>query len=172
MVKRVRPRGLWIVGVLILASAVCCSLMDDEKALRELVVKAARIAEQHHIGGLLDLTTEDFRALPGDLDRQGAKRILFMAFRHYGEMKVIHPQPSVDLESRDGGSSVTFPFLIVKKDQSLPELKELYSDPKGWVEKVGEGADLYRFRLKVVKVGANWLVRRAYLEKFTGVGFE
>ena len=48
----------------------------------------------------------------------------------------------------------------------------MQADPKGWVEKVGEGADLYRFRLKVAKVGGNWLVRRAYLERFTGVGFE
>ena len=119
----------------------------------------------------MDLTSEDFQAQPGNFDRRGAKSILFMTFRHYGELKVFHPQPDVDLESTEGGSSVSFPFLIVKKDQSLPELKELYNDPKGWVQKAGESADLYRFKLKVTKVDGNWLVNRATLERFTGMGF-
>ena len=170
MVKQARPWMFLIVGALILASAFC-SPKDDERALRELVEKAARFAEQHDIGGIMDLATEDFQAQPGNLDRRGAKRILFMTFRHYGELKVFHPQPSVNLESGEGGPSVSVPFLIVKKDQSLPELKELYSDPKGWVEKAGEIADLYRLKLKVAKVDGHWLVKRAYLEKFTGMGF-
>ena len=170
MMKQARPWTLLIAGALILASAFCSS-KDDERAIRELVEKAARLAEHHDIGGIIDLTTEDFRAQPGNLDRRGAKSILFMTFRHYGELKVFHPQPSVDLESGEGGPSVSIPFLIVKKDQSLPELKELYSDPKGWVQKAGEIADLYRFKLKVAKVDGDWLVRRAYLERFTGMGF-
>jgi hypothetical protein len=61
--------------------------------------------------------------------------------------------------------------MIVKKDRTLPELKELYNDPRGWLEKVKEKADLYRFRLEVVKVKGDWLVRRAYFERFTGTGF-
>ena len=102
MVKQARPWVLLIVGALILASAFC-SPKDDERALRELVEKAARFAERHDIGGIMDLTTEDFQAQPGDLDRRGSKRILFMTFRHYGELKVFHPQPSVDLESGEVG---------------------------------------------------------------------
>jgi len=170
MVNGTRPWVLLIVGALILAFPFC-SPRDDERALRALVEKAARFAEKHDIGGIMDLTTEDFQAQPGDLDRRGAKRILFMAFRHYRKLKVYHPQPSVELESEAGGASVSVPFLIAKKDQPLPELKELYRDPMGWVEKVGESGDLYLFKLKTVKVKGNWLVKRAYLEKFTGMGF-
>ena len=170
MLKRARPWMLLIMGALILASSFC-SPKDDERALRELVKKAARFAEQHEIGGMMALTTEDFQAQPGNLDRQGAKSILFMTFRHYGELKVFHPQPSVVFESGEGGPYVSVPFLIVKKDRPLPELKELYSDTKGWVEKAGEVADLYRFNLKVVKVDGNWLVKSAYLQRFTGMGF-
>jgi hypothetical protein len=170
MMKRARPWVLLIAGVLILASAFC-SRKDDERALRELVKKAAHFAEQHDIGGIMDLTTADFQAQPGNFDRRGAKSILFMTFMHYGELKVFHPQPGIDLESSEGGPYVSFPFLIVKKDQSLPELKELYNDPKGWVEKAGESADLYRFKLKVTKADGNWLVNRASLQRFTGMGF-
>ena len=140
MLKQTRPWGLWIVGLLILASGFCAS-KDDERAIQELVERAARFAEQHDIGEIMDLTTEDFQARPGDLDHRGTKRILFMAFRHYGDLKVVHPRPSIDLDSGGDVASVSVPFLIVKRDQSLPELKGLYSDPKRWVEKVGEGAD-------------------------------
>jgi hypothetical protein len=163
----------WILltaGILMLALAFCAP-KDDERALRELVENAARLGEKHDIGGIIDLTTEDFRAIPGDIDRQGSKRILFMAFRHYGELKVVHPIPDVDLETGEGGPWVSFPFMIVKKDRTLPELKELYNDPRGWVEKVGEKADLYRFKLNVVKRKGDWLVKRAYLERFSGTGF-
>ena len=166
----IRRWTLLTVAPLILILAFCAP-KDDEKALRELVEKAALLGEKHDIGGIIDLTTEDFRAMPGDMDRKGAKRILFMAFRHYGELKVVHPIPNVDLETGEGGPWVSVPFMIVKKDRTLPELDELYNDPKGWMEKIGEKADLYRFRLNVVKRKREWLVKRAYLEKFSGTGF-
>jgi hypothetical protein len=160
-----------LIGAILIFAVNLCSTKDDEKALRELVERAVRFAEQHDIGEIMDLTTEDFKAQPGDLDHRGTKRILFMAFRHYGDLKVVHPRPSVDLDSGEGGASVSVPFLIVKRDQTLPELKGLYSDPKKWVEKVGEGTDLYRIRLNVNKVDGIWLVNRAHLGRFTGLGF-
>lgn len=170
MMQRPRLWVLWLSSFLILFSA-SCSTKDDERALQELVEKAARLAEQHDISAIMDLTTENFQAQPGDLDHRGAKRILFLAFRHYRELRVLHPRPSVDLESGRDLPTVSVPFLIVKKDQSLPELKKLYNDPKAWIQEVGEGADLYRFKLKVEKMEGEWLVKRACLERFTGVGF-
>ncbi len=166
MVKGTKQWVLLIAGALVLAF---CSPKDDERALRELVEKAARFAEQHDIGGLMDLTTEDFHALPGDLDRRGTKRILFMAFRHYGELKVVYPQPDVDLSPGEEGASVSVPFLMIKKGESLPQVKELYNDPRRWIEKVGETADLYHLKLKVLKVDDEWLVRRIYLARFAGM---
>ena len=161
---------LWLWSFLVLFSA-SCSTKDDEKAFQELVEKAARFAEQHDISAIMDLTTENFRAQPGDLDHRGTKRILFLAFRHYRELRVLHPRPSVDLESGRDLPTVSVPFLIVKKDQSLPELKKLYNDPTAWIQEIGEGADLYRLKLKVEKMKGEWLVKRACLERFTGVGF-
>jgi hypothetical protein len=45
-------------------------------------------------------------------------------------------------------------------------LKELYEDPQGWLEAVGEKVDLYQLELQWVKVDGKWLVRRAYLDRF------
>ncbi len=148
-----------------------CAPADDEKALREMVESAARLTEEHDIGGLMDLTTGDFHAQPGQIDRLGARRVLFMAFRYYGELKVLHPEPRIVLDPREGGPAVSFPFLMVKRNQAFPELKKFYEDPGGWLREAGKTADLYRFHLKVEKREGDWRVREAALEKWTGMGF-
>ncbi len=151
---------------------IACAPQDDEKALQALVEQAAKLAEAHDIKGILELTTPDFQAQPHGIDRQAAKGILLMVFRHYGALSVVHPRASVDLQPQDGEPTVTVPFLIVKKKQTIPGLKELYDDPERWLEKVSENADLYQFRLKVVKKDGQWLVKTAVLERYTGTGFE
>jgi hypothetical protein len=151
-------------------SLTSCGPEDDKKALQGLVKKAANLAENHDIGGIIELTTEDFTANPGDFDRTGTKRILFITFRHYGELNIFHPRPKVDLYSDGKKSTVTFPFLIVKKNQPLPDLEELYDDPTGWIEKVGEMADVYRLTLSVMKKDGRWLVKNARIQSFTSRG--
>ena len=75
----------WLVVLLLLfmSGLESCSSKDEETAIRELVKKGATLGEEHDIKGLMNLTTEDFLALPGDLGRQETRRILFVAFRHY-----------------------------------------------------------------------------------------
>jgi hypothetical protein len=169
-----KPVYAWMV-LFIGASAllmIACAPQDDEKALQALVEQAAGLAEEHDIKGIMELTTPDFQAQPHGIDRQAAKGILLMVFRHYGELSVVHPRASVDLAPQEGEPTVTVPFLIVKKEQTIPGLKELYDDPERWLEKVSENADLYQFRLKVVKKDGQWLVKTAVLERYTGTGFE
>jgi hypothetical protein len=148
-----------------------CSSKDEETAIRELVKKGATLGEEQDIKGLMNLTTEDFLALPGDLGRQETRRILFVAFRHYQDFKIFYPRPNVELKPDKGSASAVFPFLIVKKETTLPKLKELYEDPQRWLETVGENADLYRLKLEWVKQNGDWLVRQARLERFTGRSF-
>jgi hypothetical protein len=62
-------------------------------------------------------------------------------------------------------------FLIVRKDRSYPNLNELYQDPQGWVEAVGENADLYRLTLDWAGQKGEWVATRAHLEPFKGYGF-
>ena len=171
VISKLANKHVFLPVGLIIFSFSCCAPQDDESALRELVDKGVSLAEEHDIVGLIDLTTEDFKAKPGDFDRTGVKRILFVTFRHYGQINILHPRPKVEVESKEKGPSVTFPFLIVRKDRSIPDLKDLYEDPRGWVEKVGENADLYRLSLGVVKKNGQWLVKTAYTESFSTTGF-
>jgi hypothetical protein len=83
----------------------------------------------------------------------------------------MYPEPSVDLEESGREASAKVYFMIVKKERSIPELKDLYKDPRGWLEEVGETADLYRLKLELLKNNGDWLVRSVLLEPFRGVGF-
>ena len=164
---------VWLVVLLLLfmSGLESCSSKDEETAIRELVKKGATLGEEQDIKGLMNLTTEDFLALPGDLGRQETRRILFVAFRHYQDFKILYPRPNVELKPDKRSASAVFPFLIVKKETTLPKLKELYEDPQRWLETVGENADLYRLKLEWVKQNGDWLVRQARLERFTGRSF-
>ncbi len=50
-------------------------------------------------------------------------------------------------------------------------LKDLYGDPGGWLEEVGENADLYRLTLDLINREGDRLTTRAHLEPFKGYGF-
>jgi hypothetical protein len=161
---------IWVAICLVLLS--CHRPTSDEETILELINGGARLAEEHDLKGLMKLTTEDFLVEPGGYDREETKKMILWAFMHYRDFRILYPSPQMDLESGDvDEASVRVPFLIVKKGQSFPNLKELYDDPKSWLQEVGEQADLYRVQLTLTKYDGEWLVRRAHLEGFTGLGF-
>ncbi len=148
-----------------------CTNRDEADEVRRLIEKGARLAEEHDVGGLMELTSEGFLALPGNRDRAQVRGILWMAFRHYRRFRILYPVPGVNLEEDGGAASATVHFLIVREDRSYPELKDLYEDPGGWLDAVGDNADLYRLRLDLTKARGGWLATRAHLEPFKGYGF-
>lgn len=159
-----------ILGILFVFFTAC-SEKDEAAAIRELIKKGAQLAESHDLSGILELTTEDVVAFPGQHDRREIKRIIWAAFMHYGKFKVLYPKPSVDLAETENSALSRIYLLIVKKEQALPDLKALYDDPKRWLEEVGENADLYQINFELLKKDGNWLVRKAHLESFKGMGF-
>lgn len=148
-----------------------CAKKDDVDLILQVIEESRALAEQHDIKGLLKITSEDFRAMPGRLDRQGSKRILWGAFRHYGEFKILYPEPRIDYDGSAPAAKGRIYFMIVKKARSYPDLKDLYKDPEAWLEKVGSNADLYRLSLDFVKKNDDWLVKGALFEPFKGLGF-
>jgi hypothetical protein len=164
------PR-LLALGVILLLFFPSCSKEDEAEKIRSLIKEGAEFAEKHDISGLIKFTTEDFIAQPGKHGSREVRRILWFAFNHYGNFSIMYPEPSVDLgpEGRDGSARIY--FLIVKKDQSAPKVKDLYKDPQGWIKEVGESADLYRLSLDLLKENGDWLVKGALLEPFRGTGF-
>jgi len=162
---------LAVLGVIILFFSPSCSKEDQAEKIRSLIKKGAELAEKHDLSGLLKFTTEDFIAQPGKHGSREVKRILWFAFNRYGNFRIVYPEPSVDLGPEGRAGSARVYFLIVKREQSVPKVKDLYKDPKGWLEEVGESADLYRLSLDLLKKNGDWLVKGALLEPFRGTGF-
>lgn len=162
--------GLFAMGIC--AVCVSCSEQDDTEAIRAVVQKGAGLAEKHDIGGILELASRDLQAMPGDLDRRAVKGVLWRAFKYYGPLKVLHPRADIEMDEHMNQASAQVPFLIVKREQTYPELEELYDHPLAWLQEVGENADLYRLKLRLINHKGQWLVNRVLLEQFTGLGFQ
>ena len=159
-------------GGLLLAALWACAGGDEERAIIELIEKAARRAEAHDASGVMALCTENFRAEPGHYPQRAAKAILWRSFKYYEAFTILFPKPEVILSADAPQASVRVPFLILSKNADLPDIGHLYNNPGAWLDRVGELADLYRFNLRLRKSGGLWMVREAVLEKFTGFGFE
>jgi hypothetical protein len=151
--------------------AAACSQKDDVQVIRALIKEGAKLAEDHNVSGIMELTTEDVVALPGHHNRIEIKRIIFAALMHYGKLKVLYPKPSVDISTTDNSATCMIYLLIVKKDRTIPDVKDLYEEPRRWLETVGENADLYQVKLQLLKKDGTWRVKQAHLEGFKGLGF-
>ena len=164
-------RKFAVLGMTLLLLVPSCAKEDEAEKIRSLIKEGVELAEKHDISGLIAFTTKNFIAQPGKHGSQEVRRILWFAFNHYGNFRIMYPEPSVELrpEGREGSARVY--FVIVKRDQSVPKVQDLYKDPKGWIEQVGESADLYRLSLELLKENGDWLVKRALLEPFRGTGF-
>ena len=160
----------WMV-FLFLFLAAACSLKDDVQVIRELIKDGAKLAEDHNVSGIMELATEDVVALPGHHNRIEIKRIIWAALMHYGKLKVLYPKPSVDLSTTDNSATCMIYLLIVKKDRTIPDVKDLYEEPRRWLETVGENADLFQIKLQLLKKDGMWRVNQAHLEGFKGLGF-
>ena len=143
-----------------------CSESDDTTAIKTLVETGVKLAEQKSVGDLMDLTTEDFVAMPGRRGEREVKRILFAAFMHYGDFLIHYPRPDIDIADTGVRATVHFPFVIVRQNHDLPGLTAFYDDPASWLETVGEKADVYQLTLQLRKQDGSWLVVQAELHGY------
>ena len=141
---------------------------NDEAEIRKLIADGAAFAEQKKIGDLLGLTTEAFRADPGDKDRQEVRGTLFMAFRHYGSFTIAYPTPSVEVGAGKQQAEAKLSFLVMKEDARVPGLKELSNRPDQWIEKTRGIADLYYLELSLKEEGEKWRVERSRIRGTRG----
>ncbi|MDX1707859.1 MAG: hypothetical protein R3274_04620 [Desulfobacterales bacterium] len=164
MIRRTKGAVFILIGSVFFLLASACSQEDDVAAIRAIIQNGAALAEAHDISSLMELASEDIIAQPGGHNRLEIKRIIWVALRHYGQIKILYPKPSVELSAEENQASSKMFLLIVKKDRAVPELKDLYDDPRGWLETVGDNADLYQLEFEWLKTGTRWQVRRARID--------
>jgi hypothetical protein len=161
-----------VAAVAFLALCTACSRGEDADKIRAQIAKGAKLAEAHDIGGLLKLAAKDVVAMPMNLNRSGIRAVLWRAFTTYGPLAVFYPRPEIEINAAAGEASARFPFLIVRKEHDMPGLDTLREDPVAWIEAVGDKADLYSLHLEWVQKDGDWVVDRAFLERFSGRRFE
>jgi len=168
-----KPR-IWLsfgCAAVYLALFLGCSQDDEVSRIRQRVQEGVQRAEQRDLAGLLAMTTEGFRAEPGGRDRTATGESIAAAFYYYGRFRILHPEPAVEIIEGGRTASVTVPFLIVRKDRSWPSLDDLYRDPQGWLDWVGENADLYRLVARLTKSERGWLAESARLNSLRTADF-
>jgi hypothetical protein len=173
----VTSRLAWIVRMIlpVFAAGVlfaACAGRDDEETIRSLIDRGAALAETHDVAGLLSLASADIRAMPMNLNQSGIKGVLWRTFKYYGPMTILYPRPTVEIDAAGHDATARFPFLIVKKEHPFKDLERFRDDPVAWIDAIGETADLYRLRLQLTRQDGNWLVEQAFLERFSGLGFD
>lgn len=150
--------------------ATCGGGEDPAGAIREFLSEAARLSEEHNAEALMALAAEDFRLEPHGMNRHEVRKALLFAFRHYLSFRVLYPKPRIQFEDGERRARVTFPFIIVRKEISLPGLKELLDDPRRWAQEVGDRADLYWMELHLIRSGKDaWSAETATIRPFSGL---
>jgi hypothetical protein len=161
----------WVLVVFLLWPAACSKTKEDTTVIQEMIARSAEAAKEHAIADLMEMTDPAFITYPGGHDARATRGILFAAFRHYGRFALHYPQPEIRVADSGVEAEALVHFLIVRQDQVIPGLKELYGDPRRWLERAGEKADLYQLRLSLGKSDGRWKVHKALLEGFKGYGF-
>lgn len=162
---------LFLFGAVSFFCLTSCSEKDDVTLIRNLIKEGAVLAEEQDISAMMKLTTEDFLAQPGSINRREVRKYIWLVFRRYGQFRVLYPEPAIELAADSQSASATVHLLIAKKEQNIPKLEKLYKDPQRWLEEVGENADLYRLKMNLLQKNGDWLVSSTEVEPFTGFGF-
>lgn len=154
-----------------LSCGLCSEETSDQEQIRGIIDRAVTLAEKQDIGGIMDLTSQDFVAMPGNRGRRETKGMLFYIFRRYQDLSILYPRPGVTVEPGDSTGTARVVFLLLRGADARPDLEGLGDDLEKWVEKAGDYTRLYRLKIAFAKEDDDWLVRRAHLERFKGLGF-
>ena len=170
-----RNRALYILFLLPLLLGLSCGLCSeessDEEQIRGVIKQAVELAEQKDLGGLMELVTEDFMVTPRRMDRRQTKGMLLYVFQRYKDLSILYPRPGVSVEPGAPTGLASLVFLMLRGGDTRPDVEGLSDDLDQWVRKIGDYTRLYRLKLTFVKEDGEWMVRRAYLERFKGTGF-
>lgn len=163
---------LFILPLLLgLSCGLCSQETSDEEQIRKIIKMGVEFAEKKDIGGIMELASEGFMAMPQRMDRRQTKGMLFYIFRRYKDLSIMYPRPSVSVEPGATVGSARVVFLLLRGGDARPDVEGLADDLDQWVRKVGDYTSLYRLKLSFVKEDDDWLVERAHLERFKGLGF-
>jgi hypothetical protein len=160
--------------LLLLLSLSACKGPPAEEQVRALVAQAVGHAEAGRVGDLLELTTSTFRAEPMKADRERTRQALQWALRAYRGHRVLYPRPAVEVEPGEREATARFSFVFVRGQDPAGDDPPArgQAEEAAFLAGLAERTNLFRLELRLLKVEDGWLIEQAFLERWTGLGFE
>lgn len=134
---------------------------QEEQEINAAVQEGIETFEQGNLSKLAKLTTRDFVAYPGKLNRKSLMRKLYLAMRNSREIKVLHPTPEIEVDPGEESALVDLPLIVVTSEDADKELADFSDDQLKWMDKAEQLAEVQHLELSMIKQGDRWLVRTA-----------
>ncbi len=161
-----RMNGEWkrhlmviLSGALLGGALLGCDGADEEQGPVSVVSEGVGLLESSKVGGALKLTTKDFVAFPGRLDRKAVSRRMVSFFRTHGEIDIVYPTPEVEVVEDGNAALVTTPFVVAKKGVSTESLDQLSDDPEAWEKEASRFTTVEHAEISLVKQNDLWRVQ-------------
>lgn len=134
----VRRIALVLLLSLLLAA---CSRPADEAALREAIAAMAAALEQRRADPIMERIDEKF-AGPGELDRDGLRRMLALHF----------------LRNQSIGATLTPPTIVIDGERAEARFSAVVTGGSGWIPERASG---YQLLTVWRRDGSSWLLEYA-----------
>ena len=135
-----------------------CEAGEDEQAALSVVSSGTALLEKGEIAKALRLTTSDFLAQPGRLDRRTVLSRMAAFYRLHGEIVILHPTPEVEILDSGKAALVSAPFVAAERGVDRKALDDLADDTEAWEALASQFTTVEHAEVSLVKQGDRWLV--------------
>ena len=136
-----------------------CERHEDEQEVLNVVNDGIAMLEEQKVGKSMRLTTGDFLAHPGKMGRMATSRKLMAFFRGKSDIRILHPEPDVEILEAGDAALVSMPFVIARKGAEAEYLAKLEDDPGAWAVAASKYTSVQNVELSLVKQKGRWLIR-------------
>ena len=138
-----------------------CESADEEQAVLSVVTEGITLLEDTEARQALRLTTSEFVAHPGKLDKAAVLRRLASFYHAHGALEILHPAPEIEIRAGGDTALVTVPFVVATRSVSstaIDALDALRDDTSAWEEKARAYTAVEQAEISFVKENDRWLV--------------
>jgi len=144
---------------LIVGALFGCEANDEEQAALSVVSDGVQLLESQNVAKTLRLTTKDFLAQPGRLNKSAVTGKLISFFHKSGDIEILHPTLDVDIRNAGKSALVSTPFVVAKKGVEREDLDDLADNSEAWTELASTYTKVENAEISLIKQEGRWLIR-------------
>lgn len=147
-----------LASAVLLSALIGCESADEEQSVLSVVNDGAALLEKADPVNALRLTSKDFVAQPGRLNRKTVLSRLNAFYRVHGGIEILHPTPEVEILDSGKAALVTTPFVAAERGVSRQALDDLADDAAAWEKLAADYTTVEHAEISLVKENDRWLV--------------